>query len=60
MVLEDGLDESTSESLLVSMDTITSFAPEDFSWEDNRSSGRKWKEGAEGGEKGGEESMKKK
>lgn len=40
MALEDGLDESASESLLVSMDTITSFIPEDFSWEDSNSSGR--------------------
>ncbi len=41
MALEDGLDESASESLLVSIDTITSFIPEDFSWEDSNSSGRK-------------------
>lgn len=38
MALEDGFEESASESLLVSMDTITSFMPEDFSWEDSRSS----------------------
>lgn len=36
--MEDGFEESASESLLVSMDTITSFMPEDFSWEDSRSS----------------------
>lgn len=43
VALEDGLDESTSESLLVSMDTITSFIPEVFSWEDSSSSERTWK-----------------
>lgn len=37
--MEDGFDESASESLLVSMDTITSFVPEDLSWEESRSSG---------------------
>lgn len=47
--MEDGLDESASESLLVSMDTITSFIPEDFSWEDSKSSGRKWNERTEEG-----------
>lgn len=46
--MEDGLDESASESLLVSMDTITSFIPEDFSWEDSKSSGRKWDERTDG------------
>lgn len=38
MALEDGLDDSASESLLVSIDTITSFIPEVFSWEDSSSS----------------------
>lgn len=45
VALEDGLEESASESLLVSMDTITSFMPEDFSWEDSRSSEEERKEG---------------
>lgn len=36
--MEDGLDDSASESLLVSIDTITSFIPEVFSWEDSSSS----------------------
>lgn len=40
VALEDGLDDSASESLLVSMDTMTSFIPEGFSWEDSNSSGR--------------------
>lgn len=38
VALEDGLDDSASESLLVSIDTITSFIPEVFSWEDSSSS----------------------
>lgn len=43
VALEDSLEESASESLLVSMDTITSFMPEDFSWEDSSSSEGEWK-----------------
>lgn len=42
--MEDGLDESASESLLVSIDTITSFIPEVFSWEDSNSSEKTWNE----------------
>lgn len=38
VALELCLDESASESLLVSMETMTSFIPEDFSWEESRSS----------------------
>lgn len=55
MALEDGLDESASESLLVSMDTITSFIPEDFSWEDSNSSGRTRNKRTDGGRQTGEE-----
>lgn len=49
------MDESASESLLVSMDTITSFIPEDFSWEDSNSSGRTRNKRTDGGRETEEE-----
>lgn len=39
VALDEGLEESPSESLLMSIDTMTSFIPEVFSCEDSRSSG---------------------
>lgn len=41
VAFEDGLDESASESLLVSTDTMTSFMPPDLSCEDSSSSAEK-------------------